>query len=63
MVTTKTSLINALSVIRELCRSVKDCDQCPLYDDTMSECNVSNKDYCPEDWQLAEPDQEWRAFK
>ncbi len=52
-------LINALSLIQEVCKSNKDCNQCPLFGHAT--CML---EYCyPSNWDINKPDEIWRALK
>ena len=52
-------LLNALNLIKNICESNTECDNCPLY-----VCNVCVLlSYPPDSWELNDGSEVWRAFK
>ena len=58
---TKTEIIKALIVIKDVCEEVEGCDTCP-YGDCMGVCQVLNND-TPNSWIIKQTDEVWRAFE
>jgi len=56
-------IIDALEVIRDVCKEHQ-CDTCPLrYANGMSEGGCELENVAPEEWELNIVDDTWRAFK
>lgn len=58
---TNEKIINALAVIRDVCRKVGDCPDCPFYSDEKDNCVIKSK--TPGNWLLPGEYDVWRAVR
>lgn len=58
---TNDEIINALTVIRNICKETENCFGCPFYDEGHDNCVIQNKN--PVDWLFADEYNVWRAVR
>jgi hypothetical protein len=64
---TKQEIVNALNIIKNICKHNQECEECPFYakvpDWDEDSCLIEHG--APAYWDIVEPEQEptWRAFK
>ena len=55
------TLIEALAVIKEVCKKFNTCPCCPMHSDDYQVCLMEKE--CPEEWDIATDVTPWRAIR
>ena len=61
---TKKEILDALRVIRSVCKITRDggsCEGCELFNEDYGQCGLECQ--LPRDWYIVEDDAPWRAFR